>query len=234
MGRIMLVFAVCATLAACSQRATPMSVSQPEPNIVDDPSALHDWPASLRAVGDGYPMAGHPCRKVGENEATRRLDDSADLVGCPSEEAARALGGTIVDTVHGITLVSVPRKDAKVTMREIGAGSDAIFEAGVTASDDPSAAAVACSVTGGETRHNCPASLMRDPRGDGVHVVEVTKPDGVRRAILFKDGKPLDAESADGDGSADYAFSFMQQGDEFLVCFGRERYRIPEAFAYGD
>ncbi|MFN5779021.1 MAG: hypothetical protein ACK44O_06035, partial [Novosphingobium sp.] len=70
-------------------------------------------------VGDGYPARGAPCRRLGESAATVDwLDDSAVLVGCPSREDARALGGKLVGVIEGITLVSVPMGDANVGMAE--------------------------------------------------------------------------------------------------------------------
>ena len=81
--------------------------------VADVAAASTVWPASLRPFGDGYPAAGDPCRRVGESPATSDyLDDSADLVGCPSDAAAAALKGKALATVDGIRLVSVPRRPA--------------------------------------------------------------------------------------------------------------------------
>lgn len=101
-------------LAACGsgEQATPT----PEANDIapaTDGAAAGTFPASLPVVGDGYPVSGAPCRRLGESEATVDwLDDSADLVGCPTKENARELGGKLVGVIEGITLVSVPRGDA--------------------------------------------------------------------------------------------------------------------------
>ena len=73
-------------------------------------SPQSEWPAGLRSIGDGYPAVGAPCRRVGESDVTRTyLDDSADLVGCPTDESARKLNGHVVAVIGGITLVSIPQ-----------------------------------------------------------------------------------------------------------------------------
>lgn len=88
--------AVTAVLGTPAATAEPESVPQP------------GWPASLKLVGDGFPNRGDPCRRIGETAATVDfLDDSASLVGCRAVSEAQALGGRIVGTVDGITLVSV-------------------------------------------------------------------------------------------------------------------------------
>jgi hypothetical protein len=97
-----------------------VACAHPRPNASSN-AALQDalgWPASLTAIGEGFPAPGAACRIVGENAATVNfLDDSATLVGCPSLADAVTLGGKIVATVDGITLVSVPSIDANHGVR---------------------------------------------------------------------------------------------------------------------
>jgi hypothetical protein len=104
-----------ASLAACGAEETSNS-SIP----AADAGAPAAFPANLPVIGDGYPSSGDACRRLGESDATVDwLDDSAVLVGCPTKEAARALGGRMVGIIEGITLVSVPMGDANVGMTDI-------------------------------------------------------------------------------------------------------------------
>ena len=69
------------------------------------------FPASLAPFGNGFPRSGDLCRRLGESPATSNyLDDSALLVGCPTQNDASGLGGNIVATVDGVTLVSIGRE----------------------------------------------------------------------------------------------------------------------------
>jgi hypothetical protein len=115
------IFAAAAVLAlaACSGNtgkgnaeraaAAEAAANPPAPEATASPAA---FPESLAAFGDGYPNAGDPCRKLGESEATvNYLDDSAVLAGCPDAASAEALGGKVLETIEGITLVSVPMGD---------------------------------------------------------------------------------------------------------------------------
>jgi hypothetical protein len=60
------------SVIACSPTATPV--------------------APLPFFGEGYPAAGDPCRRLGENDFTRNwLDDARDLIACPEGPAANTM-----------------------------------------------------------------------------------------------------------------------------------------------
>lgn len=71
------------------------------------------FPEGLKIMGEGYPYPGGPCRLLGETFATSELlDDSADLLGCPSDamdDPGVASVGRIVGRYEGVVLVSVPK-----------------------------------------------------------------------------------------------------------------------------
>ena len=116
-------------LAACQGGEQPAKAPADEAADSAAPATPSEsWPASLTVVGDGYPAAGDACRIIGESAATADyLDDSATLVGCRLSEDAATLGGSIVGTVDGVTLVSVPaRKQASAPEAPPAAGGDVI------------------------------------------------------------------------------------------------------------
>lgn len=94
-----LAFFIASTLLAACQQGDNAAVAPSEPT----------WPASLMVFGDGFPDPGDPCRRIGESQATLNfLDHTATLAGCRSAADAARLGGRIVGTVDGVTLVSIP------------------------------------------------------------------------------------------------------------------------------
>ena len=213
-------------LAACGQ---PKADSAP----AEAPAPAAVIPAGLAPFGEGYPNAGDPCRRLGESPATANwLDDSAVLVLCPTAQAAAALGGRVVDTVEGVTLVSIPTGDANAGM-PAGDG-DSRGDAKVEGTDYNATAELPCAVDGGDTKLRCKAGVKRNWGDDGTTIVTVTRPDGGSRSLFFKDGKALSADGAEADGSAAYAFKAERVGDESLISFGPERYVVPDVFVTGD
>lgn len=207
-------------LAACGSGAEgPSSATAPTPTTI---------PASLAPFGDGYPAAGDACRRLGESAATSSyLDDSAVLIGCPAAEAAAALGGKVVATVDGITLVSIPR--SAFSPSADANGGDAL----VPGTDYNATASVACGFDGGEPTGTCPAGVKRQWGEDGTTLVEITKPDGRKRALFFRGTTPYGADSAQADGSAGWSFKVSRRDDQSVIRFGPETYVIVDAFVVG-
>lgn len=75
------------------------------------------FPEGLRIMEKGYPYPDGPCRLLGETFATSELlDDSADLLGCPSDamQDSRVTSlGRVVGQFEGVTLVSVPKSKTR-------------------------------------------------------------------------------------------------------------------------
>jgi len=186
------------------------------------------WPASLRVVGDGFPNAGDPCRVIGESEATANfLDHTATLAGCLSAADAERLGGRVVATVDGVTLVSVP---AVAAMSGDGDGQG---DARVPGTRYHATAQVRCSGYQGAPAGMCDAGVVRATE-TGTYV-EVALPDGPTRTLFFNDdGSFLSFSTAEADGTAAMPIGSSREGDTTVATLGTERYEIPDAFVKGD
>jgi hypothetical protein len=191
-------------------------------------NAATEWPASLVVVGNGFPRAGDGCRVIGESEATLNfLDDSATLAGCLSAEDAAKLGGKIVGTVEGVTLVSVP---AGATIAGDGDGKG---DAKVAGTNYNATAKIRCSGYKGAAAAMCDAGVVRNTE-TGTYV-DVTLPGDVKRTIFFnKDGSFLSFSTAEADGTAGMKTSSKREGDTTIATLGTERYEIPDVFIVGD
>lgn len=198
-----------------------------EPKTADAPATA--IPASLAPFGAGYPAAGDACRRLGESPATSNwLDDSAVLAGCPDDASANALGGTIVATVEGVRIVSVPMPTARPAPAA-DEGDDAL----VSGTDYNATSEIPCSADGSTPSGSCKAGVKRNRGDDATTFVEITKADGMPRTIFFKDGKAFGADSAQADGSAAYDFKATRSGDNTNISFGPERYVVPDALVVG-
>lgn len=67
--------------------------------------------------------------------------------------------------------------------------------------------------------------------GGGYATVVIRKPDGSTRAIFFRMGKPVGADSSEADGYPE--FHATKKNDLHLIRVGDERYEIPDAVVLG-
>jgi hypothetical protein len=193
-----------------------------------DITSASTWPASLTVVGDGFPKAGDACRIIGESAATSDyLDDSATLAGCLSADDAAKLGGKVVATVDGVTLVSVPAGAAN------SGDGDGQGDAKVAGTAYNATAKISCSGYKGAAAGMCDAGVVRNTE-TGTYI-DVTLPGGGQRTIFFnKDGSFLSFATAEADGTAAMKSSSSRKGDTTIATLGTERYEIPDVFVVGD
>lgn len=220
-----LMIALAAGLGACSKPA-----ETPATDAATTVGPVAAIPARLAPFGPGFPNPTDPCRRLGESAATANwLDDSAILVGCPTPAAAAALRGRVLETVEGVTLVSVPTGDANAGMAPARAEGDVLPRG----TDFNATAELPCAVDGSEPTLRCRAGVKRKWGEDGTTIVEVTRPDGGTRTLFFRGTEAFSASSPEADGSAAYPFKAVRSGEETRISFGPERYVVPDAFVVG-
>ncbi len=88
---------------------------------------------------------------------------------------------------------------------------------------------VPCAQFRGQPTGSCPFGVSR--AGSGYATVVMTQPDQRRRAIFFRNGRPIGADTS----QADYGeFSAIREADLHVIRVGDERYEIPDAVIFGD
>lgn len=229
-------FGIAFALAGCGplNEATPATAPATTPektrveSVATEPAATFTWPSGLIVMGDGYPNSGDACRRLGESAATLEwLDDSATLAGCPTVEAASALGGTIVGEVEGVVLVSVPGRSASAS------DGDGQGDALVEGTPYHATAQIRCEGYLGAAPGWCDAGVVRS--AETGPYVEVSLPDGRKRTIFFNaDGSFLSFSTAEADGTAALPIESRRNGDITIATLGAEKYEIPDVFVLGD
>ena len=88
---------------------------------------------------------------------------------------------------------------------------------------------IPCAQQAGQPITQCEFGVSR--AGGGYATVVVSKPDGRSRAIFFRRGVPIGADTSEADGYL--AFSAKKESDLNFVRIGEERYEIPDAVVLG-
>jgi hypothetical protein len=88
---------------------------------------------------------------------------------------------------------------------------------------------IPCAQYAGQPMGQCEFGVAR--AGGGYATVVVKKPDGTSRAIYFRMGKPIGANTSQADGYPE--FRATRERDLNLIRVGDERYEIPDAVVLG-
>jgi len=88
---------------------------------------------------------------------------------------------------------------------------------------------IPCTQTAGQPTVPCEFGVAR--AGGGYATVVVTRPDGRTRAIFFRMGIPIGADTSEADNPGE--FSASRDADLNFVRIGAERYEIPDAVVLG-
>jgi hypothetical protein len=87
---------------------------------------------------------------------------------------------------------------------------------------------IPCAQSVGQPMKQCGFGVSR--AGGGYATVVIKKPDGRTRAIFFRMGKPIGADTSEADPGK---FSATREGDLNFIRIGNERYEIPDAVVMG-
>ncbi len=86
-----------------------------------------------------------------------------------------------------------------------------------------------CAQHAGQPMGQCEFGVAR--AGGGYSTVVVTRPDGRKRAIYFRMGRAIGADTSQADGYP--AFRARKAGGLYLIQVGDERYEIADAIVFG-
>jgi heat shock protein HslJ len=88
---------------------------------------------------------------------------------------------------------------------------------------------IPCAQHPGQPLGQCEFGVAR--AGGGYATVVVKRPDGRQRAIFFRMGRPIGADTSQADGYPE--FRATKEGNLNLIRIGDERYEIPDAIVLG-
>lgn len=150
-----------------------------------------------------------------------------DNLGCQSVEArvwcdVQQLGGGPRGYVAAEFLKPAVSRDGSVA----AGPDDSALRAGQGKFD--ATGNIPCSQSIGQPMAQCEFGVAR--AGGDYATVVIKKPDGRTRAIFFRMGKPIGADTSEADPGK---FSATREGDLILIRIGNERYEIPNSVILG-
>jgi heat shock protein HslJ len=201
-----------------------------QPSAADDPAASEDggprnW--EVTGVSSALNLREQPsasARIVASYAAGTILDN----LGCQRAEGrvwcdVQAFGGGPRGYVSAEFLKPAVSPDGSVATGR----DDSALRAGQGRFD--ATGNIPCAQYAGQPMGQCEFGVSR--AGGGYATVVVKKPDGTSRAIYFRMGKPIGANTSQADGYPE--FRATRERDLNLIRVGDERYEIPDAVVLG-
>jgi hypothetical protein len=152
-----------------------------------------------------------------------------DNLGCQRTEGriwcdVQQLGGGPRGYVAAEYLTAAVSPDGSVATGP----DDSAFRAGQ--GDFDATGQIPCAQSVGQPMIQCDFGVAR--AGGGYATVVIKNSDGRTRAIFFRMGKPIGADTSEADGYPE--FRATKENDLHLIRVGNERYEIPDAVILGD
>jgi heat shock protein HslJ len=161
-------------------------------------------------------LANYPTGTLLDNYGCQRVEDR---VWCYVQQ----FGGGEVGYVAAKYLTAAVSPNGSV----ISGPDDSALRAGQ--GDFDATGQIPCSLLEGQPMTMCEFGVAR--KGGGYATVVITKADGSKRAVFFRLGRAVGADTSQADGYPE--FETIKQQDRFLIQVGNERYEIPEAVILG-
>jgi hypothetical protein len=168
-----------------------------------------------RPATAGKVLATYPPGMVFDNFGCQRVEA---LVWCD----VQILGGGPRGYVSAGVLQPAVSPSGSVAL----GADDSAFRAG--RGDFDARGSLPCAMAIGQPSTSCSFGVARAGGGDAT--VVVTRPDGRKRAIYFRMGRPIGADTSEADPGV---FSARREGDLYVIRVGAERYEIPDAVVLG-
>lgn len=215
-GKVLLFLALSTGWAAAQDAGVPASPEDGGPRDwevtgVTDWLNLREQPSTTAPV-----IARYEAGTILDNLGCQR---AAGRIWCDVQE----LGGGPRGYVAAEYLAPAVSPDGSAAMGP----DDSALRAGQD--DFDATGTIPCARTGGQPMTECEFGVAR--AGGGYATVVVTRPDGWPRAIYFRMGIPIGADTSEADNPGE--FSASREGDLNLIRIGGERYEIPDAVVLG-
>jgi hypothetical protein len=224
-------------VGACTQKAKETESPAPAPAAGEAPAGAsasgppagpkEGGPRNWKVRSDGVNLREQPSTSAAV-VTTFAAGKVLDNLGCRQAEGrnwcdTQPLGGGPRGFVAAELLEPAVAPHGEVARGE----DDSALRAGKGEFD--ATGSIPCAIEPGQPVKDCPFGVAR--AGGGYAAVVVTRPDGMKRALYFRMGQAIGADTSEADRTG--PFSAIKEGDVYRIKVGNERYEVFEAVVFG-